>query len=86
MKGAFGAICKCPAAVAELLAVADQVARGDLPEGAIVRFVKDNQEPSLRANDDETNACREFTLEGIGQTSRGYAPNQRQQDPCSGRR
>ncbi len=42
--------------------------------------------PPLRANDDETNACREFTLEGIGQTSRGYAPNQRQQDPCSGRR
>lgn len=41
---------------------------------------------SLRANDDETNACREFTLEGVGQTSNGYAPNQRQQDPCSGRR
>ena len=31
------------------------------------------------ANDDETNTCREFTLGGIGQTSSGYAPNQRQQ-------
>jgi hypothetical protein len=38
---------------------------------------------SLRANDDETNTCREFTLGGIGQTSSGYAPNQRQQDSCS---
>ena len=37
---------------------------------------------SLRAKDDETKTWREFTLEGIGQTSRGYAPNQRQQDPC----
>ena len=42
--------------------------------------------PSLCANDDETKTCREFTLEGIGQTSSGYAPNQRQQDPCSSRR
>ena len=41
---------------------------------------------SLRANDDETNTCREFTLGGIGQTSSGYAPNQRQQDSCSSRR
>ncbi len=41
---------------------------------------------ALRANDDETKTCREFTLEGVGQTSRGYAPNQRQQDPCGGRR
>ena len=41
---------------------------------------------ALRANDDETNTCREFTLEGIGQTSSGYAPNQRQQDSCSSRR
>ena len=41
---------------------------------------------SLRANESETTTCREFTLEGVGQTSRGYAPNQRQQDPCSGRR
>jgi RNA-directed DNA polymerase len=40
----------------------------------------------LRANDDETNTCREFTLGGIGQTSSGYAPNQRQQDSCSSRR
>jgi hypothetical protein len=40
----------------------------------------------LRANDDETKTCREFTLEGIGQTSSGYAPHQRQQDPCSSRR
>ena len=35
---------------------------------------------ALRANDDETNTCREFTLGGIGQTSSGYAPNQRQQE------
>ena len=41
---------------------------------------------ALCANDDETKTCREFTLEGIGQTSSGYAPNQRQQDPCSSRR
>ena len=41
---------------------------------------------TLCANDDETKTCREFTLEGIGQTSSGYAPNQRQQDPCSSRR
>src|SRR5450631_3977784 len=41
---------------------------------------------TLRANDDETNTCREFTLGGIGQTSSGYAPNQRQQDSCSSRR
>ena len=41
---------------------------------------------ALRANDDETNTCREFTLGGIGQTSSGYAPNQRQQDSCSSRR
>ena len=41
---------------------------------------------SLRANDDETNTCQEFTLGGIGQTSSGYAPNQRQLDSCSGRR
>jgi nicotinic acid phosphoribosyltransferase len=40
---------------------------------------------SLCANDDETKTCREFTLEGIGQTSSGYAPNQRQEDPCSSR-
>jgi hypothetical protein len=40
----------------------------------------------LCANDDETKTCREFTLESIGQTSSGYAPNQRQQDPCSSRR
>ena len=40
----------------------------------------------LRANDDETNTCREFTLGGIGQTSSGYAQNQRQQDSCSSRR
>jgi integrase len=40
----------------------------------------------LRANDDETKTCREFTLEGIGQTSSGYAPHQRQQDACSSRR
>ena len=40
----------------------------------------------LCANDDETKTCREFTLEGIGQTSSGYAPNQRQEDPCSSRR
>src|ERR1700730_6182391 len=40
----------------------------------------------LCANDDETKTCREFTLEGIGQTSSGYAPNQRQQGPCSSRR
>jgi hypothetical protein len=32
---------------------------------------------TLRANDDETNTCREFTLGGIGQTSSGYSPNQR---------
>ncbi len=43
-------------------------------------------EAPLRANDDETNTCREFTLGGIGQTSSGYAPNQRQQDSCSSRR
>ena len=43
-------------------------------------------ETSLCANDDETKTCREFTLEGIGQTSSGYAPHQRQQDPCSSRR
>ena len=41
---------------------------------------------ALRANDDETNTCREFTLGGIGQTSSGYAPNQRQQNSCSSRR
>jgi hypothetical protein len=41
---------------------------------------------ALRANDDETNTCQEFTLGGIGQTSSGYAPNQRQQDSCSSRR
>jgi hypothetical protein len=41
---------------------------------------------ALRANDDETKTCREFTLEGIGQTSSGYAPHQRQQDACSSRR
>jgi hypothetical protein len=41
---------------------------------------------ALRANDDETNTCREFTLGGVGQTSSGYAPNQRQQDSCSSRR
>jgi hypothetical protein len=40
----------------------------------------------LCANEDETRTCREFTLGGVGQTSRGYAPNQRQQDPCGGRR
>jgi putative N-acetylmannosamine-6-phosphate epimerase len=40
---------------------------------------------ALCANDDETKTCREFTLEGIGQTSSGYAPNQRQEDPCSSR-
>ena len=44
------------------------------------------QEATLRANDDETNTCREFTLGGIGQTSSGYAPNQRQQNSCSSRR
>jgi hypothetical protein len=33
---------------------------------------------AIRANDDETNTCLEFTLGGIGQTSSGYAPNQRQ--------
>lgn len=31
---------------------------------------------SLCANEDETTTCRQFTLEGVGQTSRGYAPNQ----------
>jgi superoxide dismutase, Fe-Mn family len=41
---------------------------------------------ALRANDDETKTCREFTLESIGQTSSGYAPHQRQQDACSSRR
>jgi len=46
------------------------------------RYLRD----ALRANDDETNTCREFTLGGIGQTSSGYAPNQRQQDSCSSRR
>ena len=45
-----------------------------------------NAEEALRANDDETNTCREFTLGGIGQTSSGYAQNQRQQDSCSSRR
>ena len=41
---------------------------------------------TLCANDDETKTCREFTLEVIGQTSSVYAPNQRQEDPCSSRR
>ena len=50
-----------------------------------VRLVLD-VDVALRANDDETNTCREFTLGGIGQTSSGYAPNQRQQDFCSSRR
>jgi cytochrome c peroxidase len=44
------------------------------------------EQRTLRANDDETNTCQEFTLGGIGQTSSGYAPNQRQQDSCSSRR
>ena len=56
----------------------------DAPE---VRYVHGyNLDQALRANDDETNTCREFTLGGIGQTSSGYAPNQRQQDFCSSRR
>ncbi len=44
------------------------------------------RQPALRANDDEINTCREFTLGGIGQTSSGYAPNQTQHDSCSSRR
>jgi hypothetical protein len=44
------------------------------------------QSKTLRANDDETKTFREFTLEGIGQTSSGYAPHQRQQDACGSRR
>ena len=50
---------------------------------AVERF---RHETTLRANKDETKTCREFTLEGVGQTSNGYAPNQRQQDPCGRRR
>ena len=46
----------------------------------LYRIVVCAQRVALRANDDETNTCREFTLGGIGQTSSGYAPNQRQQD------
>jgi len=51
-----------------------------------VTFLPSPFGPALRANDDETNTCQEFTLGGIGQTSSGYAPNQRQQDSYSSRR
>ena len=58
-----------------------------LVEGAVVsRSDLRQRRVSLRAKEDETKTCREFTLGGIGQTSRGYAPNQRQQDSCSSRR
>ncbi|MGB6982926.1 MAG: hypothetical protein WBD78_10775, partial [Methylocella sp.] len=38
------------------------------------------------AHDDATKTCREFTLEGIGEPSNGYAPKQRREHPCHGRR
>ena len=56
----------------------------DIARGVLKLDIRDGE--TLCANDDETKTCREFTLEGIGQTSSGYAPNQRQEDPCSGRR
>jgi hypothetical protein len=56
---------------------------GAPPNRAEVRVA--GVDESLRAKDDETKTCREFTLGGIGQTSRGYASNQRQQDSCGSR-
>jgi predicted NBD/HSP70 family sugar kinase len=50
------------------------------PDAVVAALIGLSQQP-LCANDDETNTCREFTREGIGQTSSGNAPNQRQEDP-----
>jgi endoglucanase len=67
---------------------ADGIA-GEQPQTAVLVKnipLRANDARANDANDDETNTCREFTLGGIGQTSSGYAPNQRQQDSCRRRR